>query len=234
MQGFSYYISNRDDGNISYYAGTGDVLVNRKLLLQKLGVSIDRLVVMNQCHSSDFFVVSNNHKGKGAFSGDDAINGVDALITQEKSIVLLAQGADCPLLVAYNRKKEVLSVIHSGWKGTQKEIIPNVLSYMAKSMECNNNYTEVVISPFAKSCCYEVGVDFRSSFPEYTNAFLLRDGHLYFDLSFVIKEQLLSCGIFEENIHFEIGCTMCCDSYFSFRKEGQKAGRFGLLAWMNS
>ena len=149
---FKYYISNRADGNLSFYTGTGNVLFNRKAILSKLGFSLDDLVVMNQCHSPDFLLVGKEHNGKGAFFGEDAISKVDALITKEVGVVLMAQGADCPLVAVYNEKSKVVAVIHSGWKGTQKGIIPKVLSYMSEELGCDHKFSEVVVAPFAKGC----------------------------------------------------------------------------------
>ncbi len=231
MRDFNYYISSRNDGNLSFYAGSGDVLANRKAILDKLGFPLDDLVVMNQCHSADFLLVGKEHKGKGAFSGYDAISKVDALITKEKGIVLMAQGADCPLLGVYNEQNNVLAVIHSGWKGTKKAIIPKVLSYMSESMGCNHNYTKVVVSPFAKGCCYEVGEEFKEIFREHPQAFAIKEDKLLFDLKVIIGYQLSEFGISFENISFENNCTICGNEHFSYRKESIDAGRFGLLVW---
>lgn len=230
--GFNYYFSNKKDGNVSCYAGSGDVLANRVILLNKIGYCLDDLVVMNQTHSSSFKVVSKEDKAKGAVSINDAIDNVDALITYEKDTVLMVQGADCPLLAVFNQEKEVLAVIHSGWKGTEKGVIPNVLSYMKDEMGCNHENTKVIVSPFAKKCCYEVTEEFKLFFLRKDDAFLYKDNKIYFDLGLIIHEQLLGFGI--NNIKFDSTCTICGNEYFSYRKEGQNAGRFGLLAWMNS
>ena len=230
---FKYYISNRADGNVSFYAGSGEVLSNRNKILTKLGFKLDDLVIMNQCHSADFLLAGIEHKGKGAFLGDDTIAHVDALITQEAGIILMAQGADCPLVAIFNEKTKVVAVIHSGWKGTQKEIIPKVLSYMSEEMGCDHKFTRAVVAPFAKGCCYEVGEEFLDMFQEYHKAFIRKEGKLFLDLEVVIVFQLSLFGIATDRIFFEKGCTMCSDDYYSFRKENKNAGRFSLMVWMD-
>ena len=231
---FKYYISNRADGNVSFYAGSGEVLSNRNKILTKLGFKLDDLVIMNQCHSADFLLAGIEHKGKGAFLGDDTIAHVDALITQEAGIILMAQGADCPLVAIFNEKTKVVAVIHSGWKGTQKEIIPKVLSYMSEEMGCDHKFTRAVVAPFAKGCCYEVGEEFRETFKDYPQSFIDKEGKLFFDLEVIIRNQLFSFGITQDKMVMENGCTICGDEQFSYRKEGSAAGRFCLLAWMDN
>lgn len=232
MTEFKYYISNSVDGNISFYAGAGDVLLNRKSILSKLGFNLENIVVMNQCHSADFLLVGKEHKGRGACFGEDSIENVDALITREAGVILMAQGADCPLVAIYNEKSKVVAVIHSGWKGTQKGIIPNVLRYMSEEIGCDHRFSKAVVSPFAKGCCYEVGEEFLEIFHEYTQAFIRKDGKLFFDLEVIISKQLSLVGITADKVNFENECTMCGNEHYSYRKESKEAGRFALLVWM--
>ncbi|MEI7942122.1 MAG: polyphenol oxidase family protein [Candidatus Riflemargulisbacteria bacterium] len=229
---YKNYISNCIDGNISFYAGSGNVLSNRKEIFSKLGLSLEDLVAMNQCHSSNFLLVGKEHKGKGAFFGEDAVPNVDALISREVGIVLMAQGADCPLVAIYNQKSKVIAVIHSGWKGTQKGIIPKVLRYMTEEIGCDHSFSEAIVTPFAKGCCYEVGDEFIEIFKDYPQAFFQKEGKLFFDLGVIIAKQLSIFGITADRVIFETGCTMCGNEHYSYRKEGKDAGRFSLLVWM--
>jgi YfiH family protein len=229
---FKHYISNCSDGNVSFYAGDGDVLSNRKAILAKLGYNLTDLVVMNQSHSADFLLAGKEHKGRGACFGEEAIVNVDALITREAGVVLMAQGADCPLVAIYNEKSKVVAVIHSGWKGTQKGIIPRVLSYMSEELGCDHSFSKVVVSPYAKGCCYEVGEEFLEIFNEHPQAFIRKEGKLFFDLGVIISSQLSLFGIADDRVSFEEGCTMCGDAHYSYRKENIGSGRFALFVWM--
>jgi YfiH family protein len=229
---FKHYISNCSDGNVSFYAGAGDVLSNRKSIFAKLGVSLEDVVVMNQCHSADFLLAEKEHKGRGASLGEDAIVNVDALITKDVGVVLMAQGADCPLIAVYNEKSKVVAVIHSGWKGTQKGIIPRVLSYMSKDLGCDHSFSKALVSPFAKGCCYAVGEEFLEIFKEYPQSFQRKEGKLLFDLGVIIFHQLSLFGLTDDRIIFDNECTMCGDEHYSYRKESKEAGRFALLVWM--
>jgi len=230
VKGFNYYISDKADGNMSFYAGDGDVTYNRRNILGKLSYSLEDLVVMNQTHSSNFMIVTKEHAGQGAYTSDNAIDNVDALITNTPDIVLMAQGADCPLLVVYNDEAKVFAVIHSGWRGTKAGIVPKILSSMVEDFGCNHEISNVIVAPFAKGCCYEVGDDYKQEFVGFNHAFNKKNNRLYFDLGVVLKDQLLSSGVPESKIDFRENCTICNADYFSYRREKDASGRFSLFA----
>ena len=61
----------------------------------------------------------------------------------------------------------------------------------------------------------------------------IRDEKYYLDVNKILKSQLLTCGIKEENIEFLNKCTCCnTDKYFSYRAEGQ-TGRFAGVIFLN-
>jgi len=77
--------------------------------------------------------------------------------------------------------------------------------------------------PCIRNCCYEVGEDFRDYFPDCIEE---RQGRLFLDLIKVNSQQLLSAGVLEKNISDSQICTFCQNKdFFSYRKEGQSAGR---------
>ena len=50
------------------------------------------------------------------------------------------------------------------------------------------------------------------------------------DLSNVVYDQLIDCGVSMDSILLDANCTFCNKSYFSFRREGDSAGRMVALA----
>jgi polyphenol oxidase len=227
--GFKYYISTKNDGSIAE-CNNKDYLLNRKRVLDLAKLDSCTLFSMNQVHGNDLAFVDSKKLNSYL---DNKIPNVDALVTNEKNIVLLAQSADCPLIILYNQKKNILAVVHSGWKGTQKNIISKVLLYMSNNLFCDHSFTKVVFSPFAKNCCYSVGKEFLNIFSDYSSAFSFIKDVLYFDLGYVLLQQLKSNNIKQKNILFSEVCTICNDSYFSYRKEKNNAGRFGIFAWLD-
>ena len=81
---------------------------------------------------------------------------------------------------------------------------------------------KIAFGPAIRSCCYEVGSEFQEFFPEDC---ISRDNRHYLDLPQMTHDQLLSAGVDKTNI-CDCGICTCCDSnYFSFRREGNDAGR---------
>ncbi|MCR4337706.1 MAG: polyphenol oxidase family protein, partial [Candidatus Omnitrophica bacterium] len=81
---------------------------------------------------------------------------------------------------------------------------------------------KVVFGPAIRSCCYEVGKEFVEYFPE---ALDRREQKLYLDLAKVNRAQLLGVGVLPQHIVDDGQCTCCDLRFFSYRREGEKAGR---------
>jgi len=56
-----------------------------------------------------------------------------------------------------------------------------------------------------------------------------RDGRTFFDLWLANVEQLTRAGLPRHNVELAGVCTICDRRFFSYRREGQRAGRFGGL-----
>ena len=91
---------------------------------KKISKSYKKLFLLNQIHSNKFFFIKN-YKFKKKLTGD-------ALITDQKKIVLGVLTADCVPVLIFDKKLKIISAIHAGWKGAYKGIIQKVLSYFKK------------------------------------------------------------------------------------------------------
>ena len=81
---------------------------------------------------------------------------------------------------------------------------------------------KVAFGPAIHACCYEVGAEFAGYFPEEA---IQRRNKYFLDVPLANMNQLMGKGVIEENI-FDCGeCTVCGKDYFSFRRDGEKAGR---------
>jgi len=123
--------------------------------------------------------------------------------------------ADCyPVFVV---GKEMVGVIHAGWRGSLKGIVFKTLKYL----QTFTIIEKTVIGPGICGNCYEVGLDLYRAFPKnIRDRVFFRKGNSKFnlDLKEVNKLQINSAGITEiEDLNF---CTVCDnDRFFSFRKE---------------
>lgn len=81
---------------------------------------LQRTVMTQQVHSDNIIKAS-----KSLALGEDCTvkaEGVDGLYTSEKGLILSATFADCVPVFLFDKKKGSIALVHSGWKGTTKEI----------------------------------------------------------------------------------------------------------------
>ena len=159
---------------------------------------------MKQTHSSEVKIINS----KGIYNSD----GIE---TNTQDLPLVVRVADCiPILMQSNN---LISAVHAGWRGINNSIFEKSLK--------NHNFKSLKISigPHAKECCYEVKEDLKQLFPSSTIEF---NGRYYLNLRKRIEEFSL-----KENIELEVShhCTICDDSYYSYRKSSTPQRQFGII-----
>lgn len=217
--------SRRLDGNMSsvYGENRAGALNNRKEFLRRLGMDHDFLVCARQVHGNRVEAVEIKDKGKGSLSAGSALNDTDALITDESNLPLSIFTADCLPIFLYDSKKHAAGLVHSGWRGSLKDIIVNTVNLMQQRFNTKAGALLVGFGPAIRQCCYEVGEEFRAYFGFGIEN---RNGHNYLDLAGINKIELLECGVKEEHIYDSGICTYCNNpDFFSYRKEGTLSGR---------
>ncbi len=229
----NYYISSVNDGNIALHTSLSalEAQQNRAAIAAKLGFSVHKLVSMQQVHQANVHIVDSQDAGKGSQDWDSALPQTDGLVTNVRGLVLLAQGADCPLLLFHDKKMSVIGVAHAGWKGVVAGIAIKMLETMHQAFNCHLEDIEITIAPHAGACCYEVSQDFIPNFSAFPpEVFILRNRKLFLDLDRALVWQLTQNAV--KHINLLDICTICSNDYFSFRREKDRAGRFGLFAWL--
>jgi hypothetical protein len=214
----------RKHGNMSLsYGDTRFALENRGVFLQEMGIKHDNLICAKQVHGSEVVVVTEEHRGKGAFDYNLAINGTDAFITNRKNLALAIFSADCLAVSFYDSKNSAIGMAHAGWKGSKEGICQKVVKEMKNNFGTLPQDLYVAFGPAIRKCCYEVGDEFNQHFP---GKVAKRLDKFYLDLAEVNKSQLLNCGLKEKNIFDTLACTSCrIKDFYSYRQEGSSCGR---------
>lgn len=123
------------------------------------------------------------------------------------SIPMAILTADCLPILLLGEKAHAF--IHAGWRGLHNEILK---SDLVKKM----NPFYAFIGPHISVKHYEVQPDFKENF-SCPNAFIEKDGKLFFDLSFVAKAQLKA--LFPNILIEESGqCTFENKIFHSYRR----------------
>ena len=203
------------------------IVQNREALASLLSHDTPlHFVVANQTHS-DHIVVIRKSETKGWTDLEDAIEDCDALITQERGVVLTILTADCVPVLLYDPKQKVVAAVHAGWKGTKAEIVSKTLKKMQEVFGCKPEDIVAAVAPSIGRCCYEVGEDVAAHFFDIPEAYTEKGDKYMLDLPYINKYQLFNSGLKEENIEMSGICTACeVDRFFSYRKEQGCSGRF--------
>jgi polyphenol oxidase len=122
------------DGNMDFrFSPHDEVLRARADFFGAHAVSLDDSVWMKVAHGTDCIIVEGASKKKGAY--EDAGIVADALITQEKGLILCLLTADCVPLVLRDDAACVCALVHLGWRSAQQGLLPKVITML--TTECN-------------------------------------------------------------------------------------------------
>jgi polyphenol oxidase len=220
----SLCFSSRRDGNMSFAHGdTTGTFHNRERFLQESRIDLQHLVCAQQVHGDAVFCVAAADAGRGARSHEGAVPDTDALITGVRRIPLAVFAADCLPVFLYDAQKQVIGLVHAGWRGTKENIVGKTIHAMMKQYGSSPDDIYAGFGPAIRSCCYEVGAEFADRF---RHGLVHRDGRQYLDLVRINTEQLRRRDIKQANIFDCAICTSCLnDEYFSYRREGASCGR---------
>ncbi|MCH7613420.1 MAG: peptidoglycan editing factor PgeF [Candidatus Marinimicrobia bacterium] len=189
---------------------------------EELLLDSSALVIPKQVHGN---TVCNCHK-------NGRIENVDALISNNRDIVLSIQVADCIPLFLLDINANICALVHAGWRGTGKKIVTNTIQEMVK-IGSRIKDIKALMGPSIQQCCFEIGPEVAEKFPE---VFLTKGGsdRSYLDLQGVLQSELIDLGMKEKQIILLSECTSCCGGMFhSYRKNGKKAGRMiAMCGWV--
>lgn len=167
---------------------------------------------------------------------EDKFENVDGLITNLRGVALVTSLADCQGILLYDKTKQVIGNIHSGWKGTLNRIICNGINIMINDYNCNVEDIEVYICPSILKCCFEVDEDimkqFLVEFKDINIEKFIYKGQTknskqkyFIDTISINIEVLKNIGILSENIYNSNICTKCNNYKFHSHRGDIEDGR---------
>lgn len=177
------------------------------------------LHLLEQCHGTDIVEVFRDEDSRSLPKADGWIVNFPAI---KKPTVFGIKTADCFPVLLRVPHRELVSVLHCGWRGAAAGIISNAVKTLT-AHGVSASEIEVAIGPGARSCCYEVGPEFVDMVP--VSAIIERGGKLFCDIAQVIIEDAGRVGILESNICSASLCTICSTRFFSYRREKNLSGR---------
>ena len=208
--------------NMSYSVGdeSDKVKENRTAFFKQLGLDTESVAYQKQVHSDYISIVEvGGECGKS-----------DAMITTKNNIGLAISTADCCAVFIYDPVKKILAGVHSGWRGTSKEILLKVLQTLSNEFDSAPGDLICYLSPSISATNYEVGVEVAEQFD--LNYLKQKNGKYLLDIPKINEEILLNYGVIPQNIQVSNLCSYEYSSILhSYRRDGKKSGRaLGVIA----
>lgn len=211
--------------NTSYTVGDLSENVENNLQIIKQVITADNLMYMNQVHGKEVLSLSKK-KNHELYSVPDA----DAIITDIPSLAIMIKQADCQGIILFDPVRQVVSVVHSGWKGSVENILDATVKKMETEFKCDPENIIAAIGPSLGPCCAEF-VSYEEMFPSFFRKYMTATNH--FDFWLISEMQLVKAGLLKKNIEISGICTKCrTDLFFSYRGE-DITGRFATVAMIN-
>ena len=160
-----------------------------------------------QVHGNKILIIKNKKQ--------KAIN-ADAIITKIKNFPIAIKTADCQAILIYDKKENIISAIHSGWKGSNINIIKKTIRKLKNNFKSKSENLYVAIGPSLGPCCAEFSNP-TQELNKKIHKFINKKNVNFWELSL---KQLTDENIKEENIEILKECTKCnINRYYSHRNK---------------
>jgi YfiH family protein len=204
--------------------GVGDecanVLANKRILFEQVGLELSNLVYCRQIHSADVICVD-----RFASSSQTHIAEADAMITTRFNLALGVFTADCIPVFILDPVTPAIGIAHAGWRGTLAGIADKTINAMQHHFGTSPSDCIVHLGPSIQRCCYIVSEELADQFERAFGA-SVRSGSRALSLQDANVRQLTQLGVSPHTISVSPFCTACrTDLFYSHRAEEGKTGR---------
>ncbi len=119
-----------------------NIIKNRLFLSEKINIKPEKMVFMNQTHSDNISIINKLKNDNGFYSLDTAVYNTDAIISKLSNTALCVMTADCVPVLIFEKSKNIIAAVHSGWKGCVENIVLKTIKKII------NNFSIKDISQF--------------------------------------------------------------------------------------
>lgn len=215
-------VSSEGWSSLNLGSSTGDdvanVRQNHRIVADAFGVV--GLSSMSQVHGAQVVMTDSVHP-----DGSGSVPQCDALVTAQRGLALLVRVADCVPIVLADPGASLVAAVHAGRAGLVEGVVPAVVEHLSSA-----GATELTawVGPRACGSCYELpaaladAVEAKVPGSRSTTSW----GTAAVDLGAGVICQLQDEGVRVKDIGAQ-ACTIEDERFFSYRRQGAAAGRFG-------
>lgn len=203
-------------GDFNFFHGLHRKLVREDIKNLKKLLHCERvpLVLVEQVHGRRIKAVRTKPK-----TGLSYFSGFDALITAERNVLIGILTADCLPVFLYDRRHNAIGLVHAGWRGIAKKIVPATVKKMNKLYQSRPADLVAGIGPHISSRHYEIDAATAGKLG------LPAKNRTKADLAKLVRDQLRQSGVPGSAIEITPICTYSSPQCYSYRRQGKKAGR---------
>ena len=195
-----------------------------------LGVDSAHLARLHQVHGTSVVIRR---------AGDEPASGscpdADILVSNDPSLAVAIQTADCVPLLLADRVTGAVAAAHAGWRGLAAGVPGATVAALTREFGGRPADLVAAVGPSISADCYEVDTHVRGQFAAagFSAAQLerwfrpgMRPDHWLFDGWRSAYDQLESAGLHSDRIYVAALCTATYqDLLCSYRRDGKGAGR---------
>ncbi len=146
----------------------------------------------------------------------------DGIVTDQAGMLVSVVAADCALVLMADADAGVVGACHSGWRGTVAGVVGETVRAM-RALGAETRRTRAYLGPCISTEAFEVGEEVAAEFDE---AVVVRKSEWprpHIDLRSDLVRQLSEAGV--GGVEVAPGCTVADGRFYSYRAEGEAAGR---------
>jgi len=137
------------------------------------------------------------------------IKNIDGYFCKTSNLPIGVITADCVPILISHKDATAIAALHSGWKGTLKNITAHCWNHL-KVFDPNPKNWIVAIGPSIQNCCYQVGEEVSKLFIKKYHQYdvnLITPFQQHLNLSGIIHQQCKEIGFI--NVDILTVCTQC-------------------------
>ena len=196
---------------------------NREIVCKNLDLSYAALRVLPLTHSDNVCILKRE---------EQEITRADAIITHLTNIPLLITAADCVPILLFCPEKKILGLVHAGWRGTALAIVEKAVIAMQENYLARPSQIIAAIGPAIGQKNYEVSQEIADLLVKATESDSIINSNgpkPKADLKLANQLQLDRVGIIKIFVS-ELDTATQHSLFYSYRIQGKRAGRQGLIA----
>ena len=120
------------------------------------------LLRVRQVHGADVLVRRAGERD----DGDAKDTAADIIVTDDSSVALAIQTADCVPILIVDRRTGAVAAAHAGWRGLAAGVPRIAVDTLVRELGSRPADLIAAAGPSIGACCYEVGSDVRERFAE--------------------------------------------------------------------